>query len=144
MIGRRYFTHHIFNVGVKVISAESLVLIKVPNDLNIGGCVLEDGWYQLTAQVPTYPKEVPLYKSPQFDVGSVRFDPYSVTGTIKTDSTGSTVKKFNIKVNVWFCPAKTNCGIHNVHTDPEMLEVFTNSGFLSPPPPPPHSIIGRG
>ena len=137
MIGRRYFTHHIFYVGVKVISAESLVLIKVPNDLNIGGCVLEDGWYQLTAQVPTYPKEVPLYKSPLFDVGSVRFDPYSVTGTIKTDSTGSTVKNFNIKVNVWFCPAKTNCGIHNVHTDPEMLEVFTNSGFLSPPLPPP-------
>ena len=130
---------------MKVISAESLVLIEVPDDINIGGCVLEDGWCQLTAQDPNYPKEVPLYKSPQFDVGSVRFDPYSATGTIKTDSTGSTVKKFNIKVNVWFCPAKTNCGIHNVHTDPEMLEVFTNNGFLSlstppfPSPPPPHS-----
>ena len=69
MIGRRYFTHHIFCVGVKVISTEFLVLIKVPDDLNIGGCVLENGWCQLTAQVPTYPKEVPLYKSPQFDVG---------------------------------------------------------------------------
>ena len=125
---------------MKVISAESLVLIEVPDDINIGGCVLEDGWCQLTAQDPTYPKEVPLYKSPQFDVGSVGFDPYSATGTIKTGSTGNTVKKFNIKVNVWFCPAKTNCGIHNVHTDPEMLEVFTNSGFLSlstPPSPPP-------
>ena len=117
---------------MKVISAESLVLIEVPDDINIGGCVLEDGWCQLTAQDPTYPKEVPLYKSPQFDVGSVGFDPYSATGTIKTGSTGNTVKKFNIKVNVWFCPAKTNCGIHNVHTDPEMLEVFTNSGFLLP------------
>ena len=123
------------------------MLIKVPDDLNIGGCVLENDWCQLTAQVPTYPKEVPLYKSLQFDVGSVRFDPYSVTGTIKTDSTGSTVKKFNIKVNVWFCPAKTNCGIHNVHTDPEMLEVFTNSGFLflsTPPSPPPQPILLLG
>ena len=109
--------------GVSVISAESLVLIKISDEINIGGCVLEDGWCQLTAQDPNYPKEVPLYKSPQFDVGSVGFDPYSATGTIKTGSTGNTVKKFNIKVNVWFCPAKTNCGIHNVHTKPEMLEV---------------------
>ena len=106
--------------GVSIISAESLILIKVPEETNIGGMVLEDGWCQLTAQDPTYPKDVPLYKSPQFDVGSVEFDPYLVTG-----STGSAVKKYNIKVNVWFCPAKTNCGIHNHHTDPEMLEVHT-------------------
>ena len=64
--------------------------------------------------------DVPLYKSPQFDVGSVEFDPYLVTG-----STGGGVKKYNIKVNVWFCPAKINCGIHNKRTDPEMLEVHT-------------------
>lgn len=111
--------------GVSVISAESLVLIKISNEINIGGCVLEDGWCQLTAQDPTYPRDVPLYKSPQFDVGSVKFDPYAVTGTVETSSTGSILKKFNVKVNVWFCPAKTNCGIHNVHTDPEMLEVHT-------------------
>jgi len=106
--------------GVSIISAESLILIKVPEETNIGGMVLEDGWCQLTAQDPTYPKDVPLYKSPQFDVGSVEFDPYLVTG-----SKGGAVKKYNIKVNVWFCPAKTNCGIHNHHTVPEMLEVHT-------------------
>lgn len=106
--------------GLSIINAESLILIKVPEETNIGGMVLEDGWCQLTAQVPTFPKHVPLYKSPQFDVGSVEFDPFLVTG-----SKGSAVKKYNIKVNVWFCPAKTNCGIHNHHTDPEMLEVHT-------------------
>lgn len=106
--------------GLSIINAESLILIKVPEETNIGGMVLEDGWCQLTAQDPTFPKDVPLYKSPQFDVGSVEFDPFLVTG-----SKGSAVKKYNIKVNVWFCPAKTNCGIHNHHTDPEMLEVHT-------------------
>ena len=134
---------------MEVISAESLVLIEVPDDINIGGCVLEDGWCQLTAQDPTYPWDVPLYKSPQFDVGCVEFDPCTVTGTQRPSSSDGGVKKFNIKVNVWFCPAKTNCGIHNVHTDPEMLEVFTNSGFLSLstppsplPPPTPFLLLG--
>lgn len=119
---KKPFSCHV--TGVSIISAESLVLIKVPEETNIGGMVLEDGWCQLTAQDPTYPKDVPLYKSPQFDVGSVEFDPYLVTGQ-KQPSSGGAVKKYNIKVNVWFCPAKTNCGIHNHHTDPEMLEVHT-------------------
>ena len=109
---------------MSIISAESLILIKVPEETNIGGMVLEDEWCQLTAQDPTFPKDVPLYKSPQFDVGSVEFDPYLATG-----STGGAVKKYNIKVNVWFCPAKTNCGIHNNHTNhqtiPKILEVHT-------------------
>ena len=127
--------------GVSVISAESLVLIKISDEINIGGCVLEDGWCQLTAQDPTYPWDVPLYKSPQFDVGCVEFDPCTVTGTQRPSLSDGGVKKFNIKVNVWFCPAKTNCGIHNVHTKPEMLEVdfLPQNNVYSPLPPPPNS-----
>ena len=86
--------------GVSVISAESLVLIKISDEINIGGCVLEDGWCQLTAQDPTYPWDVPLYKSPQFDVGCVEFDPCTVTRTERPSFSDSGVKKFNIKVNV--------------------------------------------
>ena len=124
--------------GVSVISAESLVLIKISDEINIGGCVLEDGWCQLTAQDPTYPWDVPLYKSPQFDVGCVEFDPCTVTGTERPSLSDGGVKKFNIKVNVWFCPAKTNCGIHNVHTKPEMLEVdfLPQNNVYSPSPQP--------
>ncbi|KAJ7373090.1 hypothetical protein OS493_014238 [Desmophyllum pertusum] len=111
--------------GLNVISAKSLVLIKVPEETNIGGMVLEDGWFQQTALDPTFPWDVPLYKSPQFDVGSVELDPYIATGSRKRPNTGDANKTYNIKVNVWFSPAKTNCGIHNHHTDPELLEVHT-------------------
>ncbi|KAK3739008.1 hypothetical protein QZH41_010477 [Actinostola sp. cb2023] len=34
-------------------------------------------------------------------------------------------KQHKVKVNVWFCPAKTHCGLHNHHTNPEMMEVHT-------------------
>ena len=130
--------------GVSVISAESLVLIKISDEINIGGCVLEDGWCQLTAQDPTYPWDVPLYKSPQFDVGCVEFDPCTVTGTERPSLSDGGVKKFNIKVNVWFCPAKTNCGIHNVHTKPEMLEVdFLPQNNVYSPLPPTHLRLMR-
>ena len=148
------------SLGVDIVSAQSLILIKLPDETNIGGMVLDDGWCQLTALDPTYPKDVPLYKSPQFNVGTVELDPYAVTGsekpsqgtveldpyavtgsdkpsqgTVELDpyavtgsekpSQGGGVKKFNIKVNVWFSPGKTHCGLHNHHTDPEMLEVHT-------------------
>ena len=130
--------------GVSVISAESLVLIKISDEINIGGCVLEDGWCQLTAQDPTYPWDVPLYKSPQFDVGCVEFDPCTVTRTERPSFSDGGVKKFNIKVNVWFCPAKTNCGIHNVHTKPEMLEVdFLPQNNVYSPLPPTHLRLMR-
>jgi len=110
--------------GVKIISAKSLILIKIPDETNIGGMVLEDGWCHLSALDPTYPRDVPLYKSPQFDVGTVEFDPYEVAGSEKP-SQGGGVRKYNIKVNVWSSPAKTHCGLHDHHTDPEMLEVHT-------------------
>ncbi|XP_031553099.1 uncharacterized protein LOC116290232 [Actinia tenebrosa] len=108
--------------GVTIKTADSLVLIQIPNEDNIGGCVLEDGWYQLSKQAPDFPKDIPLYKSPQFDVGKVAFDPFLATGQ---ESTTQGLKQHNVKVNVWFCPAKTHCGIHNMHTNPEMLEVHT-------------------
>ena len=110
--------------GVKIVSAKSLVLITVPDENNLGGVTLDKGWFQLSALVRTYPQDVPLYKSPQFDVGTVEFDPYMVTGSDKP-SHGGGVKKYNIKVNVWFSPAKTHCGLHDRHTNPEMLEVHT-------------------
>lgn len=109
---------------MNIISAQSVVLIKVPEGTNIGGMMNEDGWCHLSSLDPTYPRDVPLYKSPQFDVGSVEFDPYIVTG-FEQPNHKSDVKKYNIKVNVWFSPAKTNCGIHNHQTGPQMLEVHT-------------------
>lgn len=110
--------------GVSIASAQSIILITVPEGTNIGGMMNEDGWNHLSALDPSYPRDVPLYKSPQFDVGTVEFDPYIVTESQPT-SHGCAAKKYNIKVNVWFSPERTNCGIHNHQADPKMLEVHT-------------------
>jgi hypothetical protein len=105
-------------------SAESLVLIQIPNEDNIGGCILEDGWYQLNKEAPAYPRDIPLYESPQFDVGKAAFDPFLATGQASA-AEDCPLQEHNVKVNVWFCPGKTHCGIHNTHASPEILEVHT-------------------
>jgi hypothetical protein len=108
---------------VTIKDGDSLLLIEIVNDTNIGGIVLESGWNQL-GEIANFPKDVPLWKSPQYEVGIARFDPYFVTGLSEHVEDGQ-VKQYTVKVNLWFAPAKTNCAIHNSHTVPEMLEVHT-------------------
>jgi len=102
---------------------DSLLLIEITDELNIGGVVLDPQWHPL-GEICDFPKDVPLWKSPQFDLGIVKFDPYFVTG-LSTVNDKSKIKSYQLKVNLWFVPAKTNCGIHNHHATPEFLEVHT-------------------
>ena len=102
------------------------MLIRVPTTGDISNLASEDGWCQLTALVPDFPPNVPLYKSRQFEVGTSRFDPKAVLESTEAPRLGGAAfKAYRVKVNLWFCPARTDCGIHNHHTDPEMLEVHT-------------------
>lgn len=107
----------------RISGADSLLLIEVKDETNIGGVVLDPQWNQLGA-IADYPKDVPLWKSAQYEVGTVRFDPFHVTGAT-VEPRSSRVRTYAVKVNLWFSPAKTNCGLHNHHTVPEMLEVHT-------------------
>jgi hypothetical protein len=105
---------------VAVKHADSLLLIEIVDETNIGGIVLDPLWHQL-GHLIDYPKDVPLWKSPQHDLGIISFDPYFATGM--TDHPDSIkIRKHQVKVNLWFAPAKTNCAIHNQH---EFLEVHT-------------------
>ena len=64
---------------VSLKSGDSLLLIEIYNSTNIGGIILDTGWNQL-GEIADFPKDVPLWKSPQYDLGIVEFDPYFVTG----------------------------------------------------------------
>lgn len=108
---------------ISIKNADSLLLIEITNETNIGGIVLEQGWHQLGA-ISAFPKDVPLWKSPQCSLGTVQFDPYFVTG-LSSQPQSSKLRKYQVKVNLWFAPAKTNCAIHNHHMNPEFLEVHT-------------------
>ncbi|WP_394941568.1 hypothetical protein [Psychromicrobium sp. YIM B11713] len=58
-----------------------------------------------------------LLKSPQTAVTEVEMDPYRATS-----GTSKRAEYFQIKLNLWFSPAGTDCGIHNQH---DFLEVHT-------------------
>lgn len=108
---------------VSIKSADSLLLIEVFDTINIGGIILESGWNQLGA-IMEFSKTVPLWKSPQYDLGIVELDPQLAVGL--TDQVPpSEKKKYQVKVNLWFSPANTNAAIHNKHATPEFLEVHT-------------------
>jgi len=105
------------------ISGDSLLLIEVTDAINIGGIILEDAWHQL-GELTAYPKNIPLWKSPQYDLGIVEFDPFFVTA-LSAKPQNERFRRYQVKVNLWFSPANTNCVIHNHHMTPEFLEVHT-------------------
>ncbi|MBE9080402.1 hypothetical protein IQ241_24455 [Romeria aff. gracilis LEGE 07310] len=108
---------------ISIKSGDSLLLIEIVESKNIGGVVLDSKWRQL-GELMDFPKDVPLWKSPQYDVGIVAFDPYFATGL--TDRPHSKrIQKHQVKVNLWFSPAQTDAAIHNKHTARDFLEVHT-------------------
>lgn len=109
--------------GVEIIGGDSLLLVEIVNEEDIGGVILDPGWHQL-GELIEYPKDVPLWKSSQYDLGTVCFDPYYATGS-SVESSDNKFMKYKVKVNLWFAPAKTNCLIHNKHAETEILEVHT-------------------
>ncbi|MFY7933162.1 MAG: hypothetical protein ACOVO7_11185 [Microcystis aeruginosa] len=108
---------------VSLKSGDSLLLIEIYDPINIGGIILDEGWRQLGGLID-FPQDVPLWKSPQYDLGIVEFDPCFVTG-LTDQSQPDNVKKYQVKVNLWFSPALTNAAIHNKHAVREFLEVHT-------------------
>ncbi|MBE9120477.1 hypothetical protein IQ269_06545 [Tychonema sp. LEGE 07199] len=108
---------------VTIINGDSLLLIELGDKTNIETIALEPEWNQL-GQIADFPINVPLYKSPQYDLGIVSFDPYFVTG-MSEQPEDYKKRDYLVKVTWWFAPAKTNCTIHKHHTEPEILEIHT-------------------
>ncbi|MGH8002829.1 MAG: hypothetical protein ACREPR_26195, partial [Brasilonema sp.] len=115
---------------ITVEKAEALILLEVKDITNIGNIILEKGWFLLgdtvenppssgdTSELP-YPKNTPLWKSPQDDAGIVDIDPYYMT---RQAQTLSEKQSFVVKLNLWFAPSHTNCFIHNKH---DFIEIHT-------------------
>lgn len=109
-------------VDTTVEQAESLLLVRVPNESGIARITDEAGWSTFGALLPPdaasdFPRDTPLWRGPQFELGTVDFDPAAMLGEPATD-----VRGFQVKVNLWFAPAETDCVIHNRH---DFLEIHT-------------------
>lgn len=99
--------------------AESLLLLEVVETRNIGKIVFEQNWDLLGNLIGGFPKDVPLWRSPQDEAGIVELDPYVMT---RQSSTPHQKEKFSVKVNLWFAPSLTDCAIHNQH---DFIEIHT-------------------
>ena len=104
--------------GAYIKSAERAAIVKVRRATNLGGVGLR-GWDWLGNRIKSFPRDTPLYISPQDSVGEVRTDPYVFTNERRDPKE---VQSFEVKLNLWGSPGDTDCFIHNEH---QFLDVHT-------------------
>jgi hypothetical protein len=99
-------------------SGEKAALLHVRQRTNLGGVALHWDWYG--QRNPQFPRTTPLYISSQDEVGDVQFDPLA---TFTPQAGGSTSpRRYRLKLNLWYTPEETDCGIHTGH---QFIEVHT-------------------
>jgi len=104
--------HCMLNTG------DSAALLHVRQRTNLGGIGLRWEWYgQRTAQ---FPRGTPLYISSQDEIGEVRLD--ALAAFVPVSSVSPVPRRYRVKLNLWYTPEETDCGIHTGH---EFLEVHT-------------------
>lgn len=104
--------------------AETAALLHVRKSTNLGGVALKWDWYG--RRNAGFPRETPLYISSQDDVGEVELDPLAAFSAARMGPPQA--RRYRLKLNLWYTPEETDCGIHTGH---QFLEVHTQ-------------ILGRG
>ncbi|MFZ2084660.1 MAG: hypothetical protein WAU92_09190, partial [Candidatus Sulfotelmatobacter sp.] len=61
-----------------------------------------------------------LYISPQDDIGNIELDPAAAFS--HATSVSASPRRYRLKLNLWYTPEETDCGIHTGH---QFLEVHT-------------------
>ena len=106
-------------------SAEAAALLHVRQRTNLGGVALGWEWYgRRNAQ---FPRGTPLYISPQDDIGNIDLDPlvafsHRTASPVSAASVSTAPRRYRLKLNLWYTPEETDCGIHTGH---QFLEVHT-------------------
>lgn len=118
--------------------AASLILLEVKQDESVKNIISESGWdlygnilgELLPPENPNelqYPKDTPLWRSPQISLGYFESNPYVMT---RQAISLTKWQQFEIKVNLWFAPANTNCFIHNKHDFIEIHSQILGQGRM--------------
>ena len=107
---------HFFNATIEFAKRVAVFRVRMNARLN----VLEEGvWDWFGVHLPSFPASTRLYMSPVDRVGNIDLDLSAFTARSFTEL-GS--KRYEIRLNLWFAPAGTDCGIHNTH---RFLEIHT-------------------
>jgi hypothetical protein len=101
-----------------IAQAELVSVIDVPDATNLGG-VMFDGWDWFGNRMAEFPRKTPLFISPKDNVGEVTLNPWQFSNHPEPrQESGS----YDIHLNLWWAPAKTDAVIHNRH---DFLEIHT-------------------
>lgn len=104
--------------GGVVAQAERAAVLRMRKTTNLGGVGLR-GWDWLGNRIRSFPRDTPLYISPQDTIGEVATDPLRFTNERPNSAQE---QLFTLKLNLWWSPGTTDCFIHNEHP---FLEVHT-------------------
>ncbi|NJR64261.1 MAG: hypothetical protein HC772_01305 [Leptolyngbyaceae cyanobacterium CRU_2_3] len=118
--------------------ATSLILLEVIQENQIENIISEPGWDlygNIIGDLPPpknshelqYPKNTLLWRSPQISLGCFEINPYIMT---RQAIAPTKKQKFEIKVNLWFAPANTDCFIHNQHNFIEIHSQILGQGRM--------------
>jgi hypothetical protein len=101
-----------------VIKGQLVAVFELQQLDNFGGIAREWAWYG--QKDPLFDPRTRLYISPQEEIGDVELETRAAFGLPGKDPDGR--KRFRLKLNLWYAPAFTDCGIRREHT---FLEVHT-------------------
>ncbi len=112
----------------KTIKAADLILVlEVHSPVNLGQVILSEDWKSAQSLFGEPLAGIPLWKSPQVEIGDIDLDPYQI---VNQSANQHHKVKFKIKVNLWFATQMTNCAIHNQHDFIEFHTQVTGTGRM--------------
>jgi hypothetical protein len=102
----------------RIKAAKRVAVIRVLNETNLGGIVFGK-WDWFGNRFAKFPRTTPLYISPYDEIGDVQFDPFVFANQrVQQDD----VRRYGIRLNLWWSPTGTDCYIHNEHP---FIEIHT-------------------
>ncbi len=104
----------------RIESASLIMVLEVQSRINLGNVILRKEWDSAENLFGTDLQGVPLWKSPQIDIGKITLNPFveldrEKHGARQQNNHHDAEVTFRIKVNIWFATEKANCAIHNEH-----------------------------
>ncbi|XOF33078.1 MAG: hypothetical protein ACL93V_13840 [Candidatus Electrothrix sp. YB6] len=111
----------------RIESAVLVMVLEVHSRINLGNVILGKEWDSAENLFGDALKGVPLWKSPQVEIGKITLNPFAALGQ---EQQGDAAVTFNIKVNIWFTTECANCTIHNQHDFIEFHTQIAGTGRM--------------
>lgn len=104
--------------GGVIANAERIAVFNVRSETNLGGIPFGE-WDWFGDRFAKFPRTTPLYISRYDTVSEISADPFVFANQRKDNLD---VRKYSLRLNLWWSPANTDCYMHNEHP---FIEIHT-------------------